>query len=253
MPANKTSSSKAGDQDNEPVFPDGKTGLPTLEDLPAEHRQVYDQTLADLGKEILKRFTWTHNGGVRFIGTAECSLDGIDISVPSEERSRALGQEMNYMIGHALLRQTEVLLNSMDNIVARVVRSVLAGEYQQDTGPVINPHVGEKRFYTRPLNIPQINAPEGTKAEFILYAPEDQNDRPTYYDDPPAFIPEGYNCLLRYRPLRAGEEPPRRPEPIKTTGANTHAASTREKPADQDLLVWQALYSASGRFTNSTY
>ena len=83
------------------------------------------------------------------------------------------------MIGHALLRQTEVLLNSMDNIVARVVRSVLAGEYQQDTGPVINPHVGEKRFYTRPLNIPQINAPEGTKAEFILYAPEDQNDRPT--------------------------------------------------------------------------
>jgi len=209
--------------------------------------------LADLGKEILKRFTWTRNGGVRCIGTAECSLDGIDISVPSEERSRALRQEMNYMIGHALLRQTEVLLNSMDNIVARVVRSVLAGEYQQDTGPVINPHVGEKRFYTRPLNIPQINAPEGTKAEFILYAPEDQNDRPTYYDDPPAFIPEGYNCLLRYRPLRAGEEPPRRPEPIKTTGANTHAASTREKPADQDLLVWQALYSASGRFTNSTY
>ena len=63
MPANKTSSSKAGDQDNEPVFPDGKTGLPTLEDLPAEHRQVYDQTLADLGKEILKRFTWTRNGG----------------------------------------------------------------------------------------------------------------------------------------------------------------------------------------------
>ena len=154
MPANKTSSSKVGDdQDNQPVFPDEKTGPPTLEDLHAEHRQTYDRAMADLGKEVLKRFMWTRNGGVRCIDTAECSLDGINISVPSEERSRALRQEMNYMIGHALLRQTEVLLNSMDNIVARVVRSVLAGEYNQDTGLVISPHVGEKRFYTRPLNI----------------------------------------------------------------------------------------------------
>ena len=59
------------------------------------------------------------------------------------------------MIHHALLRQTEVILNSMDNIVARVVKIVLAGEYNQDIGPAINPHVGEKRFYTRPLQIPQ--------------------------------------------------------------------------------------------------
>ena len=77
------------------------------------------------------------------------------------------------MIHHALLRQTEVIINSMDNIVAHVVKSVLAGEYDQDIGPVINSHAGEKRFYTHPLQIPHINAPEGMKAEFILYAPQD--------------------------------------------------------------------------------
>ena len=114
------------------------------------------------------------------------------------------------MIHHALLPQTEVTLNSVDNMVARVVRSVLASEHDQDIGPVINSHAGEKRFYTRPLQIPQINAPEGMKAEFILYAPQDQHDRPTCYEDPPAFIPEGYTCQLRYRPLRADEEPYRR-------------------------------------------
>ena len=93
------------------------------------------------------------------------------------------------MIHHALLRHTEVILNSMDNVVARVVKSVLAGEYNQDIVSAINPHVGEKRFYTRPLQVPQISAPEGMKAKFILYAPQDQHDRPTYYEEPPAFIP----------------------------------------------------------------
>ena len=52
------------------------------------------------------------------------------------------------MIHHALLRQTEVILNSMDNIVAHVVKSVLAGEYDQDIGPVIN-SMREKRGSTR--------------------------------------------------------------------------------------------------------
>ena len=63
-----------------------------------------------------------------------------------EERSQALRQEINYMIRYALLRQTEVILNSMDNVVARVVKSILAGEYNQDIVPAINPHVGEKKI-----------------------------------------------------------------------------------------------------------
>jgi hypothetical protein len=150
--------------------------------------------LADLAEEVLKHFTWTRSGGIKCIGDPESALHGVDLSVPLEERSQALRKEINYMIHHALLRQTEVILNSMDNIVARVVKSFLAGEYDQDICPVINPHVGEKRFYTRPLQIQQIDAPEGMKTKFILYAPQDQYDRPTCYEAPPAFIPKGYTC-----------------------------------------------------------
>ena len=194
---NKMFTSKSGEQDNEAFVPEGKTGPLMLEDLPPEHRQKYDQVMVDLAEEVLKHFTWTCSGGIKCTGTLESALDGIGLSVPSEERSQALRQEINYMIHHALLRQTEVILNSMDNTVAHVVRSVLAGEYDQDISSVINSHAGEKRFYTCSLQIPQINAPEGTKAEFILYVPQDQHDRPTCYDNPPAFIPEGYTCQLR--------------------------------------------------------
>ena len=107
--------------------------------------------MEDLGKEVLKQYTWTRNGGIRYIGDPESALSGVDLSVPSEERNQALRQEINYMIHHALFRQTEVILNSMDNIVARVIKSILAGEYDQDISPILNPHVREKKFYTRPL------------------------------------------------------------------------------------------------------
>ena len=188
---NKMFMSKSGDQDNEAFVPEGKTGPPMLEDLPPEHRQKYDQVMVDLAEEVLKHFTWTCSRGIKCTGTPESALDGIGLSVPSEERSQALRQEINYMIHHALLRQTEVILNSIDNIVARVSKSILAGEYEQDISPVVIPHVGEKKFYMHPLQMPQINASEGTKAEFVLCASQDLYDKPTYYEEPPAFIPEG--------------------------------------------------------------
>ncbi|KAG2564907.1 hypothetical protein PVAP13_7NG107989 [Panicum virgatum] len=200
-----------------------------LDYLTVEHKHKFDQVMADLAKDILKQYTWTRNGGIRYIGDPESALSGIDLSVPSEERSQALRQEINYVIHYAIIRQTEVIINSMDNVVARVVKSVLAGERDQDIGPVINSHAGEKKFYTRPLHVPQINAPEGTKAESILHALQDRNDRPTYYKEPPTVIPEGYICQLHYRP------PPE--------GDSNHTAIGKNKPADQELLAWQSQYA----------
>ncbi|KAG2622111.1 hypothetical protein PVAP13_3NG283882 [Panicum virgatum] len=199
-----------------------------LDDLTAEHKRKYDQVMADLGKEVLKQYTWTRNGGIRYISDPESPLSRIDLTVPSEERSQALRQEVNYMIHHAIIRQTEVILNSLDNVVARVVKSMLAGEHDQDIGLVINSHAGEKKFYTRPLQVPQVNAPEGTKAEFIPYALQDRNDRPSCYEEATAFIPEGYICQLRYRP------------PAREAGANNHTAIGKDKPANQELLAWQS-------------
>jgi hypothetical protein len=214
-----------------------------LDDLTAEHKRKYNQVMADLGKEVLKQYMWTGNVEIRYIGDPESALSGIDLSVPLEERSQALRQEVNYMIHHAIIRQTEVILNSMDNIMARIVKSVLAGEHDQDIGPVINSHAGEKKFYTYPLQVPQVNAPEGTKAEFVLYAPQDHNDRPTCYEEPAAFILEGYICQLCYRPLRADEQPYCGQQPAKEVSANNHAVIGRDKPADQELLAWQSQYA----------
>ena len=67
--------------------------------------------MADLAEEVLKHFTWTRSGGIKCVGDPESAFHGVDLSVPSEGCSQALQQEINYMIHHALLRQTEVILN----------------------------------------------------------------------------------------------------------------------------------------------
>ena len=100
----KPSTSKDGEQDDNNFLPEGKSGPPMLDDLTAEHKRKNDQVMADLGKEFLKQYTWTRNGGIRYIGDPESALSGVDLSVPSEERNQALRQEINYMIHHAIIR-----------------------------------------------------------------------------------------------------------------------------------------------------
>ena len=86
MPS-KLASSKAGEQDNDAFLPEGKSGPPTLDDLTGEHRRKYDQVMAGLTEEVLKYFMWTRSGGIKCTGTLESTLDGVDLSVPSEEHS----------------------------------------------------------------------------------------------------------------------------------------------------------------------
>src|ERR1051325_2643672 len=93
---------------------EGKTVPPTLEDLKGEYREVYDKTLQKLSGDLLGYFTWTRHGGIKVVGRPENLLDGVDLSTPSEERNMALRQEMNYMIGHAMARQSEVLVNLLE-------------------------------------------------------------------------------------------------------------------------------------------
>ena len=62
----------------------------TLEDLKGEHRKLYDDTLAKLTQDLLARFVRTRHGGVRTVGHTDDLLDGVDLSTPSEEQSRAL-------------------------------------------------------------------------------------------------------------------------------------------------------------------
>ena len=64
--------------------------LVTLEEFKGEHKKLYDDTMAKLSPDLLSRFTRTRHGGIKTVGYADDLHDGVDLSTPSEERSRAL-------------------------------------------------------------------------------------------------------------------------------------------------------------------
>ena len=75
----------------------------TYEELTLEHKQKYDEVKAQFEADLIGSFERTRNHGIRWKGfSPEGTLDNIDLSVPSEERTRALRQEMNYMVAHTL-------------------------------------------------------------------------------------------------------------------------------------------------------
>ncbi|WVZ93302.1 hypothetical protein U9M48_039294 [Paspalum notatum var. saurae] len=221
--------------DHGTYIPKGKTGPLTFNDLTDEHREVYEKAMTLLQEKLIKHFMWTHSSNIRCIGYPKLALDGINISTPSKQHNQALGEEMNTMIHHALLRQAKVVLNSMDNIVARVVKAVRVGEHTQDVGPSLSPHIGEKRFYSWPI---------GTKVEFIVYAPQDLNDRPTCYEEPPAYIPKAISVNIDTRLLREGEEPYNRSPPAKQSAHTGHIGVGKDKAIDNELGEWQARYGS---------
>ena len=90
----------AGAQDQAPVPP--VTKPVTYEELTPEHKQKYDDVKAQFEANLIGSFERTRNHGIRWKGfSPEGALDNVDLSVPSEERTRALCQEMNYMVAQA--------------------------------------------------------------------------------------------------------------------------------------------------------
>ena len=66
----------------------------TYEDLPEEHKKKYDDIKAVLEADLIGSFERTRNHGIRWKGfSPEGALDEVDLSVPSEERTRALRQD----------------------------------------------------------------------------------------------------------------------------------------------------------------
>ena len=92
-----------GAQDQASVLP--VTKPVTYEELTLEHKQKYDEAKAQFEADLIGSFERTRNHVIRWKGfSPEGALDNIDLSVPSEERTRALRQEMNYMVAHTLHR-----------------------------------------------------------------------------------------------------------------------------------------------------
>ena len=65
----------------------------TYEELTPEHKQKYNEVKAQFEADLIGSFERTRNHGIRWKGfSPEGALDNVDLSVPSEERTRALRQ-----------------------------------------------------------------------------------------------------------------------------------------------------------------
>ena len=129
-----------GPQDQAPIPPVNKPI--TYEELTPEHKQKYNEVKAQFEADVIGSFGRTRNHGIRWKGfSPEGALDSVDLSVPSEERTRALRQEMNYMVAHTLHRHSESLVNELERVAHRVVQEVIKKQYSP-SGPTLGSHRG---------------------------------------------------------------------------------------------------------------
>jgi hypothetical protein len=89
---------------------------------------------------------------------------GVDLSLPSEEHTRALRQEVNYMVAHSLQRHSESLVNAFERVALRVVQEIMKNQYSP-TGPTLGSHNEELSFQTRPPLPYALAAPESHGAQ----------------------------------------------------------------------------------------
>src|SRR3954469_22518188 len=116
-PSTTSTSTSDAAMENRPV---------TYDELPEEHKAKYDDVKALFEANLIGSFERTRKHGIRWKGfSPEGALDEVDLSVPSEERTRALRQEVNYMVAHSLHRHSESLVNAFERVAVRVVQEIM--------------------------------------------------------------------------------------------------------------------------------
>jgi hypothetical protein len=122
----------------------------TYEELSDEHKQKYNDIKALFEANLIGSFERTRHHGIRWKGfSAEGALDEVDLSTPTEERTRALRQEVNYMVAHSLHQHSESLVNTLERVAVRVVQEIMRYQYSP-TGLALGSHKGELPSQTRP-------------------------------------------------------------------------------------------------------
>jgi hypothetical protein len=144
--------------------------LVTYEELTTEHKQKSNEIKALFEADLIGSFERTRHHGIRWKGfSPEDALDGVDLSLPSEERTKALRQEVNYMVAHSLHRHSESLVNAFEHVTLRVVQEIMRNQYSL-TGPTLGSHKGELPFQTRPPLAYALAAPESHGAPaYVIY------------------------------------------------------------------------------------
>ena len=98
----------------------------TYEELTLEHKLKYDEIKAQFEADLIGSFERTRNHGIKWKGfSPEGALDNVDLSVTSEERTRALRQEMNYMVAHTLHRHSQSLMDELERVAHRVIQEII--------------------------------------------------------------------------------------------------------------------------------
>jgi hypothetical protein len=122
----------------------------TYEELTPEHKQKFDEIKALFKADLIGSFERSRHHGIRWKGfLPEGALNGLDLSLPSEECTRDLRQEINYMVAHSLHRHSESLVNVFERVALRVVWEIMNNQYSP-SGPTLGSHKGELLFQTRP-------------------------------------------------------------------------------------------------------
>ncbi|PVH64039.1 hypothetical protein PAHAL_2G171600 [Panicum hallii] len=165
----------------------------TYEELPAEHKQKYDKIKALLKADLIGSFEKTRHHGVRWKGfSPEGALDDVDLSTPSEDRTRALRQEVNYMVAHSLHRHSESLVNAFERVALRVVQEIMKYQYFP-MRPTLASHKGELPFQARPpLPYALVALESHSSPAYIVYKVGGDPVDHQYFSKPHKEIPHGY-------------------------------------------------------------
>jgi hypothetical protein len=147
-----------------------KRDLVTYEELTPEHKQKFNEIKALFEADLIGSFERTHHHVIRWKGFLPVgALDGVDLSLPSKERTRALRQEVNYMVAHSLHQHSERLVNAFEHVALRVIQEIMKNQYSP-TGPTLGSHKGELPFRTRPALPYALPAPESHGAPaYVIY------------------------------------------------------------------------------------
>ncbi|KAK1642623.1 hypothetical protein QYE76_060428 [Lolium multiflorum] len=101
----------------------------TYEELPDELKKKYDEVKVILEADLIGSYHKTRSHGVRRKGfSPEGALDGVDLSVPSEERTRAVRQEISGMVTHSLRLHSESLVNTLEHVAVRMIKEVMKNQ-----------------------------------------------------------------------------------------------------------------------------
>jgi hypothetical protein len=167
----------------------------TYEELPAEHKQKYDDIKALFEADLIGSFEKTRHHNVRWKGfSPEGALDGVDLSTPSENHTRALRQEVNYMVAHSLHRHSESLVNAFERVALRVVQEIMKHQYSP-TGCTLGSHKGELPFQGRPpLPYALVVAESRGSPAYVVYKVGGDPVDHQFFSKPPKEIPHGYMC-----------------------------------------------------------